>query len=278
MALTEKDIERIEQYLLGELNRKEEKEIEERMVFDTEFADEVTFMRNVVSASKNEAKQEARNKLKSVENELAGKLETQADEEMQKEKGIRNNKILNIRRNWMYYAASLALLVAVGLYLNQTRGSRDLYEGYFSPHPNTLISYARGSDVPQEFSRFSRQEYNLIVRAMKHYENGNYAKAARLFEQNVEVKPENAGLIFYMAVSQLGADKTAKAINNLSFIKELDQAPYRAQISWYLALAYLKDNQTEKAKDLLGNISNASDHPHQDKAKELLKKLTQIQE
>ena len=278
MALTEKDIERIEQYLLGELNRKEEKQIEERMVFDTEFADEVTFMRHVVNASKDEAKQEARNKLKSVENKLAGELEDQADKEMQKEKDFRKNKILNIRRNWMYYAAALALLVAVGMYLNTIRSSQGLYEGYFSPYPNTLISYARGDDVPQEFSRFSRQEYNLIVRAMEHYENGNYAKAAGLFEQNVENKPENAGLIFYMAISQLGAGETEKAINNLSFIKELDQAPYRAQISWYLALAYIKDKQPEKAKDLLEKINNASEHPHQDKAKELLKKLTQIQE
>jgi len=270
MALTEKDTELIEQYLLGELNRKEEKQVEDRMVFDTEFADEVTFMRHVVNASKVEAKEEARKKLKSVENELAGKLEEQADKEMQNEKGIRKNKILNIRRNWMYYAAALALLVAVGIYLNQIIGSRDIYEGYFSPHPNTLISYARGSDVPKEFSRFSRQEYNLIVRAMKHYENGNYAKAAGLFEQNVEKKPENAGLVFYMAVSQLGADKTAKAINNLIFLKELDQPPYREQISWYLALAYLNDKQPEKAKALLEGISNHSDHPRSKSARELL--------
>ena len=273
MALTEKDTELIEQYLLGELNRKEEKQIEERMVFDTEFADEVTFMRHVVNASKVEAKQEARKKLKSVENELAGKLEEQADKEMQNEKGIRNNKILNIRRNWMYYAAALALLVAVGIYLNKIRGSRALYEGYFSPHPNTLISYARGNDVPKEFSRFSPQEYNLIVRAMKHYENGNYAKAAGLFEQNVEKKSENAGLVFYMAVSQLGADKTEKAVDNLSYLKKLQNPPYKEAINWYLALAYLKYNQTEKAKALLEGISNHSDHPHSKSARELLEEL-----
>jgi len=51
MELKDKDIEKIEDYLLGKLPREEEQALEQRMKNDPEFAGEVDFMRSLIMAS-----------------------------------------------------------------------------------------------------------------------------------------------------------------------------------------------------------------------------------
>jgi anti-sigma-K factor RskA len=52
MELADKDIERIEDYLLGKLSHKDKEAIEQRMKEDSEFAEEVDFMRSLIAASR----------------------------------------------------------------------------------------------------------------------------------------------------------------------------------------------------------------------------------
>ena len=52
MEIENKDIERIEDYLLGKLSQEDEKAIEQRMKEDSAFAEEVDFMRSLIMASR----------------------------------------------------------------------------------------------------------------------------------------------------------------------------------------------------------------------------------
>ena len=273
MALTEKDTELIEEYLLGKLNSEEVKKVEERIKHDAEFAEEVTFMSDVILATREKGREELEKILSDAGNEDITNPEEQSKQEKEREAGPPGKKLLDFRRNWIYYVAVLILLLAVGIYINRHNSTRRLYKKYFSPHPNTLISYTHKETVPQKFNRFSVQEYNLIVSGMKHYDEENYGKTADLLEQNIKRNPENAGLIFYMAISQMETDQTEKAIDNLTYLKKLEQPLYHEHISWYLALAYLKNNQSQKADALLEDIRNISNHPHQKDAGNLLQKL-----
>lgn len=58
MALTEKDTELVEQYLLGKLTREEAKQVEKRMKYDSEFAEEIYFMRDVILAVQEKGREE----------------------------------------------------------------------------------------------------------------------------------------------------------------------------------------------------------------------------
>ena len=52
MEIENKDIERIEDYLLGKLSQEDEKAIEQRMNQDSAFSEEVDFMRGLIMASR----------------------------------------------------------------------------------------------------------------------------------------------------------------------------------------------------------------------------------
>ena len=52
MELKDKDIEKIENYLLGKLSQEEQKAIEKRIKEDPAFAEEVDFMRSLIMASR----------------------------------------------------------------------------------------------------------------------------------------------------------------------------------------------------------------------------------
>lgn len=52
MELEDKDIERIEDYLLGKLSRKDKEAIEQRIEKNPAFAEEVDFMRSLIMASR----------------------------------------------------------------------------------------------------------------------------------------------------------------------------------------------------------------------------------
>jgi tetratricopeptide (TPR) repeat protein len=273
MAISDQDIELIERYLSGELDSKEEETVEERIKTDKEFAEELDFMRDVMSASQKEGREEFREKLSAIGKGLFENLENKADTEM-KENSDSVKKLPLHRRRLIYYASALAAAIIVGIFIFLP-GNRTgkLYSAYYEPYPNEIVPYTRGEEVPRDFSHFPQEKYNLIVRAMKHYERGNYEKAARLFENNVVKIQENAGLLLYMGISQMETGKEEKAIENFKYIISLTNPPLKKQAEWYLALSYLKTNKTEKAKTLLNKIKSEPNHPHMNEAEMILEKM-----
>ena len=274
MTISEKDIEIIERYLMGELGEKELELFEQRIKTDKEFADEVFFIEDVINASKEEGRNEFKKRLKAVEEDVVNKTEHTVDEKMrEKDSGMGKTTSMFLNK-WMYYAAAIAAVIVAGLFiLVPDRAGKKLYEEYFQPYPNEIIAYTRGQQVPEEFEHFNALEYNSIVQAMRYYEKNNFTEALKLFEANVEQSEKNAGILFYTSICQLETGKEEQAIRNLNYILTLSNPPLKKQAEWYLILAYLKTNQTSKANQLLGKISDIKNHPYAGKAKELLTKL-----
>lgn len=272
MAISDKDIELIERYLLEEATTEEKEEVDRRMHEEPAFSEQVQFMRGVVKAAEDAGKEQLRKKLQEKHEQLAASLEQESEKDRTAGKG---KSIPLYRRRWFYYAGGVAALLIVGLFVllpSNNTGNR-LYNTYFEAHPNELVPYARGEQVPAAFDHLSQEEYNLVVRAMKYYERGNYQEASALFEENVGRSAENAGLMVYMAISEMESGKTGQAIENLLYVNNLKEATLQDEAGWYLAMAYLKDNQEEKARNQLQDIAEERQHPFRARASKLLKEL-----
>jgi len=271
MALSEKDIELIERYLLGELGEKEAEIIDQRIKTDKKFAEEVNFMKDIIGASKKEGRNQLKERLKTVEKDVVNGIEDAVDEEMGMKAGGKGKTSFLVIDKWMYYAAAMAAVIVAGVFiLIPDNTNKQLYGEFFQPYPNEIVPYTRGQQVPEKFEHLNALEYNSIVQAMKYYERDNYTEALKLFEANVEQSEKNAGLILYKSICQLETGKEEQAIENFKFILALTNPPLEKQAEWYLALAYLKTNQTSKANKLLEKIRDEKGHPYAGKAEELL--------
>jgi tetratricopeptide (TPR) repeat protein len=270
MDLSDKDIEQIESYLFGELTDEERTTVEQRMKTDPEFADQVNFMRDIINVSKQKGRQHLRENLKKAEQKEAAKIEAEIDKEGE---STTKQKKTNIRHNWFYWVTAVAAAAIAGYFFGIIIPSGDgkkIYHEHFEPYPNKVIPSTRGREVPENFAHFSQEKYNFVVRAMKHYQRGNYEEAAKLFEQHVERKRENAALILYKGISQLKSGKEEQAEMNFSYLLNLKNAEFQQEAQWYKALTYLKTNDTEDAWEILRKISETPGHPYKNKAKKVI--------
>ncbi|MFW5944498.1 MAG: hypothetical protein ACOCTU_04500 [Bacteroidota bacterium] len=96
MALTDKDIEQIEDYLLGKITDEAKRQIEERIKTDPDFAEEVEFMRDVILATRGKGREETDKILKETQQEARPEEEGKPEKEMKKQIGSWKRKILNI--------------------------------------------------------------------------------------------------------------------------------------------------------------------------------------
>lgn len=101
MALNDQDIEKIEQYLLGELTREEKGQVEERIKNDPEFAEEVEFMRDVIIATQEKGKEEVDQIFGNNDQENTTKDENKAEVQKNKNDGSSKKKIINMLNNWI---------------------------------------------------------------------------------------------------------------------------------------------------------------------------------
>ena len=275
MNLSDQDIEQIERYLLGELTDEEEKTVEQRIKTDPEFAEQVDFMRDFMSVSEQKGREHLRKNLKKAEQKEAKKIEAEVNQETEAKKKQNKSNIIN-RRNWFYWATAAAA-VFIGLYVGviapSTHGNK-LYNEYFEPYPNEVIPFTRGEEVPENFTHFSQEEYNLVARAMKHYQRGDYEEASELFEKHVERKKENADLIFYKGIAQLKSGREEQAEMNFSYLLNLKNVEFQQEAQWYKALTYLKMNDTEDAWEILREISETPGHPYRNKAKKVIGEIS----
>ena len=276
MNLSDQDIEQIERYLLGELTDEEETTVEQRINTDPVFADEVSFMRDIINVSRQEGRQDLRENLKKAEQKEAEKIEGEVNQETETKNKQNKSNIIN-RRNWFYWASALAAAVFIGYFFGVIIPSghgKKIYNEHFEPYPNKVIPSTRGEEVPENFAHFSQEEYNLVVRAMKHYQRGNYKEASELFERHVERNRENAALILYKGISQLKSGKEEQAEMNFSYLLNLKNVEFQQEAQWYKALTYLKTNDTEDAWEILRKISETPGHPYKKKAEKVIGEIS----
>jgi hypothetical protein len=234
---------RIERYLAGELTPEENKDFEDRVKTDPDFAEKVTVYRSLSENLK------SRFSGGQDEQRLREILSAISKAEITKKSGK------GISLHWYYWAAaaSIALLAIFWFYITTP----------------TLPEYSEYA-FHESLSLTERGDDSLNHQAEDAFNSAKYLQAIHFVNRLLQADPGNTELQLYKGVSLLELDRYAEAESIFNAIKNSDTV-YRDKAIWYLALSALKQKDYDKCKALLDQLSpDSEDHS---KAKEILKRL-----
>lgn len=232
-------------YFSNTLSADKQREFDDFMVTDTNFAEEVLFQKNLKAVIVKEEQN-------AVKKQLIG-FDQLADLNTPKSKSY---------TKWLV-AASITLLLAIPCYFlftNQTVDNDRLFAENFEPYRNVIQPIIRSSP-----------EKDIRTKAFIAYETENFKDALTYFDDLLNQK-ENDTLFFYKANTLLKLNQPEEAINILE--QNLTESDYFIdKHQWYLALAYLKTNNTERSKQLLKELIASKSSYKNEAAKQLLEML-----
>lgn len=166
-------------------------------------------------------------------------------------------------KSWLFSGAIAFLLVLAGYFLWITLSmspGQKLFAKYFESYPN---------QVPP--SLLENDEFGLKSEAFQAYDQGDFQKAAALFEQ-VKTQPDSDFALLYLGICQLELGRPEKAIPVLSLIPVNSKTASKEVASWFEALGYFKLNMLDKGKKSL-QITAANTNPFQAQARNILESL-----
>lgn len=234
----------IEKYFSGNLSEEELLEFEKRYENNTEFRQEIDFLKNLKTVSKTEDTQAFKTTLKGFESDY--KKQTPS--------------LSNWLKPLTAAAAVLIIALTISFFWPTKTNPETLFATYFQPSKNVTVPIVR-----------SENEENTLTDAFVAYSEMDYEKASILFEKTY-ASNKNSELLFYEGNALLASGHTQKAIEKFQeHLKFQDLLTNRSH--WYLALAYLKNKEVELAKKELEKFIHSDESFKNEEAKSLLEKL-----
>ena len=248
--MKESDIDIIENYLTGKLSAEKQKEVEDRLLTDREFAQRVEIFKTLPPLVSEESHD--------FRNELEGIYQ-----EYRKE----NSSARTISRRTFLMAASLALLISVtGILIWLLPASltpQEIYATHFTvPADNITV-------------RNDQEIVPALQSAMESYNEQAYTDAVAKFENILQNDPDNAPVLFYSGVSYLILGETDQAVQKLQKVAQIENTAYGLTSRWYLGLAYLKQDNTAQAREIFSSLQESSSS-YATKADTLLQQLEEF--
>lgn len=240
---TEEKEERIENYILGKLDEKEMREVDEELLenptLQIMFKEKEVLIRGIRKGFALDMKK----MLQDEESIIRKKKRTRK---------IRYSSLAAI-------AATVLLFVASFLFFNNREPDfQKLYADFYAPYPN----------VENPISRDKEIEYT----AFNYYENGNYAQALEGFMEMQEMNPDNTAVIFYTGLTQLALMDNREAIKSFDLVSKIKDERFERPALWYTALAYISLESRGEARDILIQLESGDDK-YAKNARRLLKKI-----
>jgi len=240
-----KELEKIIQYLDGDMN------VEEKQLFELELKS------NPMLAQQLRLTQQVDQLL--ADNELFTFIENlQTAKEQFKNEEIRalnedyketNSKFKQnffLSRKLLTAAAVILLVVISSVVYNiiSVPTNDRLFKQYYQKYEADIIT--RSSVIT---------DVNALIAAIQQYDKGNYPVAIVKFEEILKSDKDNTAAHFFVGVSYIETNNYEKAIKNLSFVITQNDTAFIEHAEWYLALCYVKTKQTNKANALLSKIA-----------------------
>ena len=230
----------LEKYFEQSLTKEEEKEFEELISSDDEFAATFKFEKELKKAIGANERADLKRKLKSYEEVESKKL---------------------IPTKWFYAAACFIAIIGFSLWFILLQNSNEnLYQTYYQAYPNTIAPTVRGAQTEE-----------IKTQAFFAYDNGDYANSAKLFEQIYTTEKLDFALL-YQAVSLMELKDYKKAEETFKKYDYQENTSLTPYFKWYLALTELQTNNKARAKISLQELSETA-NPMQEMAKKLLADL-----
>ena len=240
MALTEKDYYIIDKYLTSNLNS-EEQDYFESQATNTEFKNELSYKIDLQQATTSVGRSRKKEVLQKLEQDIQAQ----------------NSEVVNSNIKWILLAAAILILAILYLLFNASKAnsSDQIFAQYFKPYPNVV-------------SVIKRDDPDTDVKAdpFIDYEQGNYDKAIKGFQQLDSLKMEAA---FYQAIALLAQQSYEEAESMLIQISKDKSNRFQKAAEWYLALTSLKLKKNQAFEVILKKIIIEADHPFHENAKSL---------
>ncbi len=266
------DIELIDKYQRGSANEVEKREVQNRLLGDSNFRklfDDMEVMPEGIRRSG------ARSSLKEKLAKLDAALEDEEESNnaVQRDVDIGNTdeksqpKVIILwfqKPVFRAIAASVVMLVVAWFAFGPMNSvsNQELLAQYFEPYANTNPK-TRGEVIEPK---------DITSEAFTEYDQGNFMASIPLFEQAVKESGDHLLNTFYLGNAYLKVGDGDKAIIAFSIVVETGKG-LAGVAEWYLALSYLQADKVEKAIATLKDVSDHGETFYAEKANKLLNEL-----
>ncbi len=180
-------------------------------------------------------------------------------------------RLLAVKRYWAA-AAFIGVLLMAGLFY-LPNGQNDVFADNFEAYED-ILSKDVEIVLSERGAALDVEALEQLQVGLKDYQNKDFAKAIPVFEQYLKSSAKNykgEEVQFYLAVSNLGAGQTNKAIKGFDMLLKSESSKFKVDIEWYLALAHIKNDELSSAKSLLKGLESNDKYSKQ--AKNILEGL-----
>jgi len=238
--ITQDEFERIEAYLNHLLSKEEVIEFEEQLKNDKEFAAKVEIIKTTITGIETQA-------LKEQLNDFHDGLDSPEQDATSSKPKLRNLQ-------WRRIAVAAVLVIAFGSYwFFSMNSNQNLYAEFYTPDPG----------LPTAMSNTDKYEF---YNAMVAYKRGEYEDALKTWNNQLNTKPANDTLNYFVGSALMADQQANKAIAYFQEVIEQDRSVFKNEALYYIGLAFLKNDNETKAIEYLQQADLT-------KARDLLQKL-----
>jgi hypothetical protein len=245
-------IEEIEGYLYNELSDDQITSFEAELAANQELSDEISLIRNIDLALKENDVMNLRNKIQNIAGEIAAEKQTERSFIGQ----FKAPKIV-----FASVAASLILLLGIAGLLSRQSSQGELYQKFYATYQTTGINRSASLTTDQ-----------TLTSALQRFDNKDYGNALNLLQQVVSRDQNNMVGHFYAGVSLQETGKYQKAIMQYQAVRVNKDNLFVEQADWYIGLCYLQTNEDKKAFNQFKEIAKNQGF-YQYKAQAILRKM-----
>lgn len=150
----------------------------------------------------------------------------------------KEKKVFTLNYKTISVAASIVVLVGSFWFFNRTSQNETIFNRYFI------------EDRGLETNMGETDQY-AFDDAMVDYKHGKYDRAIEKWNLQLEKKPENDTLNYFLGVSNLANKDETKAIEFLETTVKNTESTFLNEAYFYLGLSYLKQDKTDLAIEVL---------------------------
>lgn len=301
-------LERIIQYILGELPEEEMKQLDQQVKTDTGLQERIEEAQRLLQGIHRAGEKEVEETVKSFHREyrtqpeferiieeidqdekigqLLGEIEIEEqefepmmamEEATNYSSAIPKHGEMKIRTisgftKWIALAATVILIVVVGVSIFRDPGNQKLYASYYSPEReflNTQIEYLDRAGMASP----DLERRRALKEALSQYNKGNYKTSQESLSEYLKDFAGDSVAMLYLALNKIENKEYDVAIEILKRLISTDQGEVGRLANWYLALTLIKMDKPQEATNYLSIVANDVSNRYSGSARELLQKV-----
>lgn len=168
-----------------------------------------------------------------LQQELISGLRRHKDQELKRELLEHAARKSRSRTLWYAVAASIVVVLTIGVWRQIGKSQEDLFLAYYEPYPS-VFTVRGNSENPEAFEAYS---------------DGDFGRASILFLENSKMSDT---VQFYLSICSIETGDLKRAEETL--LKIPSHSIFHPQRTWYLALVLLKRDKESEAKAMLMEV------------------------